>query len=180
MTETEFDDLHAQLAQPLLGYLLRRAASPEDAADLLAEAMTIAWTQRKSLPEKDERRPWMFGIARNLLNQQRRQRARRTKIISGLAEALLSVEHARAHAVTELRLDLVRALRRLDPIDAEIVTLSAWEGLTSAEIGQILAMPAATVRVRLKRIREKLQRHLEPPGSAEVRSQVAAGRLTPG
>ena len=76
MTETEFDDLHTQLAQPLLGYLLRRTASPEDAADLLAEAMTIVWTQRRALPPEAERRPWLFGIARNLLAQHRRQRTR--------------------------------------------------------------------------------------------------------
>ncbi|WP_152362004.1 RNA polymerase sigma factor [Microlunatus speluncae] len=172
MTETEFDDLYARLAQPLLGYLLRRAASPEDAADLLAEVMTIVWTQRRALPPEEERRPWLFGIARNLLAQHRRRRTRRNELIGHLAEALLSVERSRPESVAELRLDLVRALRRLDRTDAEIITLSAWEGLTSREIGLLLGMPAATVRVRLKRTRERLQPHLEPPPGLTTPNRV--------
>lgn len=175
--ETDFDDLHAQLARPLLGYLIRRAASPEDAADLLAEAMTIAWTQRHALPPEDERRPWLFGIARNLLAQHRRHRTRRNKQIGQLAEALLSVEQSRVPTI-ELRIDLIRALRRLDRVDAEIITLSAWEGLSSTEISQILSIPASTVRVRLKRTREKLQRHLEPPPGLTVRSNQTVPTAT--
>lgn len=37
--------------------------------------------------------------------------------------------------------------------DREILLLSDWEGLNSAEIGALLEMPASTVRARLVRAR---------------------------
>lgn len=51
----------------LLVYFLRRVDAPEDAADLLGEALLVIWRRAASIPSDDqEARMWMFGIARNL------------------------------------------------------------------------------------------------------------------
>src|SRR5690606_16892409 len=55
-------------APALLSYFARRAVQREDAADLLAETLLVLWRRSRSLPDADDEiRPWMFGIARNVL-----------------------------------------------------------------------------------------------------------------
>ena len=56
---------------PLLAYLTRRAPV-EDAADLLAEVYLVAWRKRADLPPGEERRLWLFGVARRLLAEHHR------------------------------------------------------------------------------------------------------------
>ncbi len=161
MTEAEFDYLYGAVSRPLLGYLLRRGVSAEDAADLLAEVMTIAWARRADLPPPAERAPWLFGVARNLLAVHHRGGARRQQLVERLAETLAAVPIQAVQLQPDAsRLDLHRALRRLRPMDAEIVTLAAWEGFTSIEIGTMLGLPAETVRTRMRRARAKLRAEL--------------------
>lgn len=156
MNEAEFDELYVTVARPLLGYLLRRGVSPEDAADILAEVMTIAWTQRTRLPPAEHRAPWLFGVARNLLAGHHRGESRQRQLIDRLSETLATVPIRPDTS----RLDLSRALKRLRSMDAEILTLAAWEGFTSVEIGTMLGLPAETVRTRMRRARARLQAEL--------------------
>ncbi|NAZ80967.1 hypothetical protein GTR02_03950 [Kineococcus sp. R8] len=68
-----FEQLFRDTRVDVLAYLTRRTA-PADAADLLAEVYLIAWRRRSDLPEGRERL-WLFGAARRLLAQHRRQQA---------------------------------------------------------------------------------------------------------
>ncbi len=172
MTEAEFDDLYNTVARPMLGYLLRRGVTTEDAADILAEAMTIAWARRADLPPVELRAPWLFGVARNLLAAHHRGGSRHRQLVERLAESLTTVQ-IRPHSN---RLDLHRALRRLRPMDAEILTLAAWEGFTSIEIGAMLGLPAETVRTRMRRARAKLRADLDPDPDPELFPVATIGR----
>jgi hypothetical protein len=65
---------------------------------------------------------------------------------------------------------------QLSPIDQEIITMSAWDGLTPREIGSVLGMSPNLARVRAHRARAKLRsllgREFEPgrePASADRR-----------
>lgn len=53
-------------------------------------------------------------------------------------------------------MDLQRELAALAEVDRDIVTLTAWEGLTSVEIGKLLGLAPGTVRSRLHRARHHL------------------------
>ena len=68
---------------------------------------------------------------------------------------------------------LAAALATLDETDREVIMLSAWDGLTSAEIGELLGVRAATVRVRLHRSRRRLEHALEPPSARGERLEEA-------
>ncbi len=111
MTEAEFDDLYAALGRPLLAYLLPRMDSAEDAADLLAEAMTIVWTRRVTCHRSRSGSCGSFGIARNLVSRHRGPWSRHRRAVEQLAEAL--PDPPVTPAVAGLRVDLSRALRRL-------------------------------------------------------------------
>jgi RNA polymerase sigma-70 factor (ECF subfamily) len=67
---------------------------------------------------------------------------------------------------TESRLDalnaaeqVAEAVEALDPDDRELLVLIAWERLSSAEVAEVLGIPAGTVRSRLQRIRNQLRLH---------------------
>lgn len=50
----------------LTGYALRRASSPEDAADVVAETFLIAWRKFDDMPGNRETLLWLYGIARRV------------------------------------------------------------------------------------------------------------------
>lgn len=62
-----FDVLYRATRADILSYLLRRATSPEDAADAVAETYLIAWEKLDSIPSGEQARLWLFGVARNVL-----------------------------------------------------------------------------------------------------------------
>ena len=150
--QAEFEALFRETRTPLLGYLTRRTP-PEDAADLLAEVYLVAWRRRADLPRGDERRLWLFGVARRLVAEHHRTVGARTAAESDVVPAEpRSEDDARGDAVR-------RALGTLSDVDRELVTLTTWEGLSPAEAGRVVGVTAGTARVRLHRARARLARH---------------------
>jgi RNA polymerase sigma factor (sigma-70 family) len=163
-TEACFERLFRAHSRPLLAYALRRVEHPQDAADVLAETMLVAWRRLADVPAGDEARPWLFGVARKVLLNHHRSARRGARLGERLKASLADVaiddpadragESALVHA----------ALAGLGDEDREILRLTAWEGLEPAEIAIALGMPAATVRTRLHRARLRLRRELERRG----------------
>lgn len=73
----------------LLRFAVRRTADPADAADVVADVMTVAWRRRADLPAPDECRLWLFGVARKVLANQQRGEARRSLMAARLRDELL-------------------------------------------------------------------------------------------
>lgn len=63
-----FRSLYESEATALLGYAVRRVGRAEDAADVVADVFTVAWRRVGDIPTGAEARPWLFGIARNVLS----------------------------------------------------------------------------------------------------------------
>lgn len=101
-------------------------------------------------------RPFLFGIARNVLREELR---RRDASFDALHSSI--ADHAGAGS-TQLhaRQQLLRALQVL-PLDQQIcIELHYWEGFTSQELGECLGIPASTARGRLDVARERLRASL--------------------
>jgi len=154
----------------VLAYLARRVQPVEDAADLLSETMVITWRRRADIPAAPDDVPWLFGVARNVLANHRRAVERRGVATAQLAQVLVDVARPSSSDHVDAGLDARRALRELAELDREIVTLSAWEGLTSTEIGAVLDLPGATVRTRLARARQRLRELLAVEDAEEDRT----------
>lgn len=150
--------LYRQAGPAVLGYLTRRVASPEEAADLFGEVLVVLWRRRAELPPTGQDRLWLFVVARHVLANHRRRAVRHRRTAKALAEQLRSVEVT----PTDLgqALDLRAAIDCLDPLDQEMIQLSVWEGFTSTEIGTLLDLSANTVRTRLHRARLRLRHDL--------------------
>jgi RNA polymerase sigma factor (sigma-70 family) len=153
---------------------LRRQAGADLAADLAAETFVTAFTRRATFrPQSTDARPWLYGIAHNLLRNHRRRQhrllaayARRgaEPVADASAEAEFALADARADsAVVSARLEQI--LGRMADRDREVLQLVAWADMSYAEVAQALSIPLGTVRSRLNRARRELRALLEndPP-----------------
>ena len=166
MTGTErrerFDRLFDEHFRALLGYALRRVEEPADAADVAAETLLVAWRRLDEVPGGAEARPWLFGVARRVLANQRRGERRRDALADRLREAVAAMPAA---AAPDEDAELVReAMRRLCAGDREVLTLVCWEGLDPAQAAAALGIPAATARTRLHRARARMRKELAALG----------------
>lgn len=162
-----FEGLYRAEARAVLGYALRRVAQPEDAADIVAETMLVAWRRLDDVPPGSEARPWLFGVARRVLANGRRGSHRRRNLAERLCGDLGGLLGPDQLGAVESNVVVRAALDRLDPDDREILRLNSWEGLQPHEIAVVLEMPAATVRTRLHRARQRLRGELARDGLAE-------------
>jgi RNA polymerase sigma-70 factor (ECF subfamily) len=156
-----FSELFRDHSRPLLAYALRRVEQPQDAADIVAETMLVAWRRLDAVPAGDETRPWLFGVARRVLLNYHRSERRGAALGERLRASLADLSFPDpAEAAGEQAL-VAAALALLDETDREIVRLNAWEGLEPSEIAVALGIPAGTVRSRLHRARARLRQQLE-------------------
>ena len=162
---------------PLLGYALRRGASHADAEELVADTLLVAWRRRGGLPAEPDVVPWLYGVARRVLANQRRGRLRRARldrVVSALArrpddpaeEAQLA-DDARA---------VLAAMLRLDERDREVLRLAAWEGLSHREIAVVLGCSENAAALRLHRARLRLREALRKEGRAPGQDVVEVTR----
>lgn len=100
-------------------------------------------------------RVWLYATARKVIANQRRSRRRRAALQERLAgeRAPASSGEALDHEAALVR----EALRRLGARDREVLLLAEWEGLSPAEIGDVLGCLAVTARGRLHRARRRFR-----------------------
>jgi RNA polymerase sigma-70 factor (ECF subfamily) len=135
--------------------------APAAGEDLAAETFRVAFDERaKYDPRYDDARPWLYGIATNLLRRWFRGAARRpvpriTRAFGFEDDALGRVE------AQALGSDLAAALATVAAADRDALLLHAWAELTYTEIAHATGAPVGTVRSRIHRARTQLRTHLE-------------------
>ena len=157
-------------------YLARRAGR-QAADDLVAEAFLAAFAKRDRYdPGHADARPWLYGIATNLVNQHHRDEARQYRIrqaataepeVPGHADRVAADVTAQA-----MRALLDAALAALAAGDRDVLLLIAWEQLTYREVSRALGIPVGTVRSRLNRARRKVRQVLAGTGAAATYEEL--------
>ena len=130
-----------------------RRVGPDAADDVVSEVFGIAWKRRPNVPEPAL--PWLLRTAHHVVSHERRGLARRLNLRDAIAGALPDTPKAGADASSRVLADSV--LSELSSTDAEILRLTAWEGLTPREIAVVLDLSDAAARTRLKRARQRAQ-----------------------
>jgi RNA polymerase sigma factor (sigma-70 family) len=161
--KARFEAIYAATFHRILGFAVRRCDSPEDAADVVAETFAIAWRRMDVLPTGDQARLWLYGVARNVLANHRRQAARRHDLSVALAAEVTSLYQRSAEECAEFGA-IGQVLRGLPDDDRELLSLVAWEGLDHGEIAKVLGCSRNAVRIRLHRARRRLVRELVTAG----------------
>jgi RNA polymerase sigma-70 factor, ECF subfamily len=159
--EERFSALHRANARPLLGFALRRAARPEDAADVVAETMLVAWRRIDEAPDGAGARLWLYGVARRVLANNRRGLRRRDRLGERLRRDVQRLVVPDVALGVTAAAELRRALAALSADDREVLQLAAWEGLGPQEIATVLEASPVAVRSRLHRARARLRDELD-------------------
>jgi RNA polymerase sigma factor (sigma-70 family) len=160
--EAEFASLHRYLAR-------RLGATAAD--DLAAETFAVAFRSWDRLDPERPVRPWLYGIAANLVRHhwRKEQRMLRAYARSGVDPVFAADDEAVERADADMRhRDLAAALAELRRDEREILLLHAWAELTDSEIADAVGLPLGTVKSRLSRTREKLRNRLDEVGQQPV------------
>ena len=167
-----FEAVYRDLYAPVCGYTLRRVRDPEDAAEAIAETFATLWRRFDRCPHGEELRPWLFGVARRVIANQRRGERRR----SALGERLVASFDRAAFEAFDTPGEtspLAQAFAALNDADRELLSLVAWEGLTREEVAVALGTNRAAVRLRLHRARKRLRDALPRDASPTLRRSRA-------
>lgn len=141
--------------QPLHAYARRRCVAA-DAEDLVAEVLAVAWRRLDDVPAEAPL-PWLFGVARRCLANQRRGADRRLRLLRRLACEPVAVTWPTASGGDDAVLD---TLARLRPDDREVLRLATWEQLAVAEIAVVLGCTPNAAAIRLSRARRRFREQL--------------------
>lgn len=148
------DQLHETHAAAVRAYALRRTGAA-DADDACAEVWLITWRRIDRVPE--DALPWLLGVARRVLANQRRGHRRLAALRDRIAHDRPA--DAGAPGIPGDR-SLAAALGRLRASDCEALLLVAWEELTPAQAAAALGLRPGTSAVRLHRARIRLAEEL--------------------
>jgi RNA polymerase sigma-70 factor (ECF subfamily) len=143
---------------------LRRRIGPDIAEEIAVEAFAVAFRRRATYDaDRPDARPWLLGIATNLLRHHRRAEQR---MLRANARTAVDPEHHLdlGYEDAEARIDahaaaphIALALAGLRGDERDVLLLHAWADLSYAEIADALQIPIGTVRSRLSRARSRFR-----------------------
>jgi RNA polymerase sigma factor (sigma-70 family) len=173
-----FAILYDRHAATLHRYVARRLGEGV-ADDIVADTFLSAFRKRARFDPgtSSNARPWLYGIAANLIGKHTRSEVRMLRAYARTGadpvltqQATFDDAFGRAESATGER-DLARALATLAKGDREVLLLIAWADLSYAEVATALGIPVGTVRSRLNRARIRVRAALggsDPSSHREV------------
>ena len=155
-----FATLFDRHAAPLHRYLTKRVGQ-QTAEDLVGETFATAFRARTSYDRSyPDARPWLFGIATNLVRHHWRAESKRSRTaLTALevrheddSEDIIARVTLSSHAQT-----ISEALAQLDDSYLDVLLLIAGPGFSYEQVALALGIPVGTVRSRLFRARQQLR-----------------------
>ena len=165
-----FEQLYDRYAPTLYGLLLRILAQPEDAQEVLQETFSQVWRSAGSFDRsRGSEMAWLISIARSRGID--RLRARRTRAdreieagqeISRRATNVGSSGGGERDAIlSELRMEVRKALEELPQAQLAALELAYFQGLSQSQIAERLGEPLGTIKTRMqlgmKKLRERMK-----------------------
>lgn len=157
----EFERLFTMHHRAVLAYALRRLESRDAAEDIAAQTFAIAWRRRGDVPE--DPLPWLYGVARRVIANERRADERRVRLYRRLSSLPEERDNDPGETPT-FRASATRALERLSEREREALRLTAWEGLDHARAALAAGCSRGAFAVRVHRARRKLAKELAGAG----------------
>ena len=148
----EVQELYTKFYRELLAYCKAMTKNLSSAEDLVQETFLKAFTHWTDVEDLSigQRRAWLYKTARNLFIDQTRKQSRETPAEEEtLALAAFEEDLSRA-AVTQL-------IARLPDTERSLFTMRYFEGYNATELGELFALPPATVRSRLASAKRRLR-----------------------
>ncbi len=156
-----FGTLFERHARTVYNHCFRRTASWADAEELVSTVFVEAWRRRGEVqPIGESMRPWLLGVANNVLRNHRRSQGRYRAALARLPRPGAQPDPAddvAGRLADEQQMRRVLALvEQLPRRDQEVLSLCAWSQLSYKEAALVLDVAVGTVRSRLARARARL------------------------
>ena len=137
----------------------RLGRSHPEAEDIAQEAVLRAWRKRSSCRNPERPVAWVQEITRN---ESHRLYSRRSTTHELPTDRLPEPPAQSGEEAVLTRIDVERALSELSPADRMMIRLRYEADLTHPSVAGALGLSVANVKVRLHRLRPKLQHSLTP------------------
>lgn len=145
-----FAELYSRVYKDLYKFAIYTVKNPQDAEDVVSEAVIAAYENIKKLKKEESFKNWIVTILAN----QCKKKLKAKETTEELPEEL-SVTHE-----WEEQHDVRIAFQELNEEDRLIVACSVLGGYASEEIGKMLDLNPATVRSRKSRAMDKMRQKL--------------------
>ena len=148
----------------------------DEVDDLIQRTMLALVRSKQALREVASFRAYLFTVARHELyhHLSARRRGRDALDFGSVSVADLGTSPSAMVARRDDQAQLLRALRTI-PVELQLaLELHYWEGLTTAELATVLAVPQGTAKSMLRRAREQLQVRLRrsPRAGADPQASI--------
>jgi RNA polymerase sigma-70 factor (ECF subfamily) len=173
--EGEYRGLYERYKDRVYNVCFRITGNPSDALDASQETFGIVFRRIREFRFQSRFSSWVYRIAVNAsIDLRRRARSRRLASLEavhdgtsqersrdGLSDRMVEMPIVSASR-RELELEIQRAISRLSPKLRAIIVLRYVENLSYEEVAETLKISLGTVKSRLARAHEALDRELTP------------------
>jgi RNA polymerase sigma factor (sigma-70 family) len=181
-----FAALYDRHAAALHRYAARRLGGTA-ADDIVAGTFLDAFSKRRRYdPAARDARPWLYGIAANLIGKHARAEVRMLRayartgtdpvLTAGTGHAPQTDEAAdealRHVSSAAVQRELAAAVAGLPSADRDVLLMIAWADLSYAEVATALNIPVGTVRSRLHRARTRIRATLGGYDPTAIREEI--------
>lgn len=161
---------------PAVDRYVRYRLGDDVADDVVADTFLTAFGNRDRYDlDRDDARPWLYGIASKLIRRHQRAEQRAYRAVARLAaertgEPFTERVHDKVVAGSA-KPRLAAALGAMSAKNREVLLLIAWADLSYEETALALDIPVGTVRSRLNRARRHIRAalgHTDPTTAEEL------------
>ncbi len=160
-----FEAIFERYGQTIFNYVLRLVGDRDEAEDLTAETFVKAFRRLDSLSDQEKVLSWLYRIATNTcLDAMRRRKIVRwldwDEFVLRFLPKLAASDDPERDALRQEQAEQVRAvLAKLPEKQRACLVLFEYDGLSYAEIAQVIGTTPGTVKTLLFRARERFRRH---------------------
>jgi RNA polymerase sigma factor (sigma-70 family) len=140
----------------IYGYALKYLQNTEDASDIVQDVYEKLWKNRKKVG-LEKAKPWLFTCAHNALINLIKKNSKLTYVDEVVSQDT-TPSVSKQYEISEV---IEKSLSLLPPIQKSIILLRDLEGYNYKEIGEILELSEAQVKVYLFRARNKIKKQLK-------------------
>jgi len=146
-----FETLFRRLAPQLLRLFRRDIWRPQDAEELVQETFLRAHRAAHDFQQGRPLRPWLFTIALNLKREYLRRKGRKPEEVLPLDGRRDPSVHPEYDAQRDARRLIRRGLDALPDNQRVVIELHWFDGLSFAEIADVVGASVSAVKVRAHR-----------------------------
>jgi RNA polymerase sigma-70 factor (ECF subfamily) len=162
-----FGRLFQRYSRPVISFLFGMAGQQDSAEDLMQETLSRAFLLLPNLRDEAKFSTWLFGIARNVVREKRRKRARSIRYVEWNNSETDKLPDARANPeATVIRQQLHHAIgkgiRALEEDSRIVLSLRVFAELKYEEIAEITGWSLPKVKTEIYRARLKMRTMMQP------------------